>query len=62
MSRILITGSADRLSLMAAQLLISHGREVVLHARTQARVTDARAVAPGAAGALAGDLPRPVPN
>ena len=56
MSRILITGSADGLGLMAAQLLISQGHEVVLHARNQARVADARAAAPGAAGALAGDL------
>jgi NAD(P)-dependent dehydrogenase (short-subunit alcohol dehydrogenase family) len=56
MSRILITGSADGLGLMAAQLLISQGHEVVLHARNQARVADARAAAPGAAGVLAGDL------
>ena len=56
MSRILITGSADGLGLMAAQLLISQGHEVVLHARNQARVGDASAAAPGAAAALAGDL------
>ena len=56
MSRILITGSADGLGLMAAQLLISQGHEVMLHARNQARVADARAAAPGAAGVLAGDL------
>jgi NAD(P)-dependent dehydrogenase (short-subunit alcohol dehydrogenase family) len=48
MSRILITGSADGLGLMAAQLLISQGHEVVLHARNQVRVADARAAAPGA--------------
>jgi NAD(P)-dependent dehydrogenase (short-subunit alcohol dehydrogenase family) len=47
MSRILITGSADGLGLMAAQLLISQGHEVVLHARNQARVAGARAAAPG---------------
>jgi NAD(P)-dependent dehydrogenase (short-subunit alcohol dehydrogenase family) len=56
MSRILITGSADGLGLMAAQLLISQGHQVMLHARNQARAVDARAAAPGAAGALAGDL------
>jgi NAD(P)-dependent dehydrogenase (short-subunit alcohol dehydrogenase family) len=56
MSRILITGSADGLGLMAAQLLISQGHEVTLHARNQARGADARAAAPGAAGVLAGDL------
>jgi NAD(P)-dependent dehydrogenase (short-subunit alcohol dehydrogenase family) len=56
MSRILITGSADGLGLMAAQLLISQGHEVMLHARNQARAADAWAAAPGAAGVLAGDL------
>ncbi len=56
MSPILITGSADGLGLMAAQLLISQGHEVVLRARNQAQVADARAAAPGAAGVLAGDL------
>ena len=56
MSRVLITGSADGLGLMAAQLLISQGHEVMLHARNQARAADARAAAPGAAGVLAGDL------
>ncbi len=56
MSRILITGSAGGLGLMAAHLLIGQGHEVVLHVRNKARVADARAAAPGAAGALAGDL------
>lgn len=56
MSRILITGSADGLGLMAARLLIAGGHDVVLHARNDRRVADARAAAPGAAGALAGDL------
>jgi NAD(P)-dependent dehydrogenase (short-subunit alcohol dehydrogenase family) len=56
MSRILITGSADGLGLMTAQLLISQGHAVTLHGRNQARAADARAAAPGAAGALAGDL------
>jgi NAD(P)-dependent dehydrogenase (short-subunit alcohol dehydrogenase family) len=56
MSRILITGSADGLGLMAARLLIGEGHEVVLHARDDDRVRHALAAAPGAAGALAGDL------
>jgi NAD(P)-dependent dehydrogenase (short-subunit alcohol dehydrogenase family) len=55
MSRILITGSAEGLGLMAAQLLIRQGHEVTLHARNQARAADAWAAAPGAARALAGD-------
>ncbi|MEV0819799.1 SDR family NAD(P)-dependent oxidoreductase [Nonomuraea rubra] len=56
MSRVLITGSADGLGLMAAQLLIGEGHEVVLHARNARRAADAGAAAPGAAGVLTGDL------
>jgi NAD(P)-dependent dehydrogenase (short-subunit alcohol dehydrogenase family) len=56
MSRIFITGSADGLGLMAARLLIEEGHEVVLHARNEQRAQDALASAPGAAGALVGDL------
>src|SRR5258708_39066178 len=56
MSRVMITGSADGLGLMAAQLLISQGHEVVLHARNAARAREAWAAAPGAAATLVGDL------
>ncbi|GAA5049630.1 NAD(P)-dependent dehydrogenase (short-subunit alcohol dehydrogenase family) [Thermocatellispora tengchongensis] len=56
MARILITGSADGLGLMTARLLIEQRHEVVLHARNRERAADARAAAPGAAGALTGDL------
>jgi NAD(P)-dependent dehydrogenase (short-subunit alcohol dehydrogenase family) len=56
MSRILITGSADGLGLMAARLLIDEGHEVVLHARNEERAEEALASAPGAAAGLAGDL------
>jgi NAD(P)-dependent dehydrogenase (short-subunit alcohol dehydrogenase family) len=56
MSRILITGSTDGLGLMAAQLLISRGHDVVLHARNDARAEHGLAAAAGAAGALVGDL------
>jgi NAD(P)-dependent dehydrogenase (short-subunit alcohol dehydrogenase family) len=55
-SRILITGSADGLGLMAAQRLIKAGHEVVLHARNSQRAADGLVAAPGAAGALVGDL------
>jgi NAD(P)-dependent dehydrogenase (short-subunit alcohol dehydrogenase family) len=55
-TRILITGSADGLGLMAARLLIAQGHEVVLHARNPARAADARAAAPGSADVLVGDL------
>ena len=56
MARILITGSADGLGLMAAQLLASQGHDVVLHARSESRAADARAGVPEAAGAVVGDL------
>jgi NAD(P)-dependent dehydrogenase (short-subunit alcohol dehydrogenase family) len=56
MSRVFITGSADGLGLMAAELLIADGHEVFLHARSTARAEEALLSAPGAAGALVGDL------
>ena len=56
MARVLITGSADGLGLMAAQLLIADGHAVTLHARSEMRAESALASAPGAQSALAGDL------
>jgi NAD(P)-dependent dehydrogenase (short-subunit alcohol dehydrogenase family) len=56
MSRILITGSADGLGLMAGERLIDEGHDVVLHARNDRRAEDTRRAAPGAAGVLVGDL------
>ena len=56
MVRVFITGSSDGLGLMAARLLINHGHEVVLHGRNERRSRDAQAVAPGALGAVSGDL------
>ena len=56
MSKVLITGSADGLGAMAARLLIADGHAVTLHARSSNRAAEAMAAAPGAAGALAGDL------
>jgi NAD(P)-dependent dehydrogenase (short-subunit alcohol dehydrogenase family) len=56
MSRIFITGSADGLGRMAAQLLVAEGHSVVLHARSKARARDAMAAVPGAEEAIAGDL------
>jgi NAD(P)-dependent dehydrogenase (short-subunit alcohol dehydrogenase family) len=56
MGRILVTGSAQGLGLMAAQRLIAGGHEVVLHGRNPARGRDAMAAAPGAAGVVVGDL------
>jgi NAD(P)-dependent dehydrogenase (short-subunit alcohol dehydrogenase family) len=56
MSRVLITGSADGLGLIAARRLIQSGHRVVLHARSPARAAEALAAAPGAEAALVGDL------
>jgi NAD(P)-dependent dehydrogenase (short-subunit alcohol dehydrogenase family) len=56
MSRILVTGSADGLGLLAARLLVEQGHEVVLHARNPQRAGAALAAAPGARSALVGDL------
>ncbi|MEO8628530.1 MAG: SDR family NAD(P)-dependent oxidoreductase [Betaproteobacteria bacterium] len=56
MSRVFITGAADGLGLMAAQLLIGDGHKVILHARSSARAKQALAAAPGAEATVAGDL------
>jgi len=56
MARVFITGSSDGLGLMAAKLLIEQGHEVVLHGRDEARRRDALTAAPGARGAVSGDL------
>jgi NAD(P)-dependent dehydrogenase (short-subunit alcohol dehydrogenase family) len=56
MARVFVTGSSDGLGLMAGQLLIEQGHEVVLHGRNEARRRDALAAAPGANGAVSGDL------
>ena len=56
MARIFITGSADGLGLMAAQLLVEWGHEVTLHARNDARAADARRALPQAKAIVVGDL------
>jgi len=56
MARVLITGSADGLGLLAGRLLLDDGHEVVLHARNDKRAADTRAAAPGATAVLVGDL------
>jgi NAD(P)-dependent dehydrogenase (short-subunit alcohol dehydrogenase family) len=56
MARIFITGSSTGLGLMAGQLLVSQGHEVVLHGRNQQRSDEALAAAPGAMAAVTGDL------
>jgi NAD(P)-dependent dehydrogenase (short-subunit alcohol dehydrogenase family) len=56
MARVFITGSADGLGLMAGQLLADQGHKVVLHARNDARATEAKKAAPKAEDVVAGDL------
>jgi NAD(P)-dependent dehydrogenase (short-subunit alcohol dehydrogenase family) len=56
MSHIFITGSADGLGKMAAQLLVAEGHKVVLHARNKTRAAAALAAVPGAETVIVGDL------
>lgn len=56
MSRIFITGSTDGLGLMAAELLVSQGHRVALHARNDERAADARRSLPSAEAIVVGDL------
>jgi NAD(P)-dependent dehydrogenase (short-subunit alcohol dehydrogenase family) len=56
MARVLITGSADGLGLMAARLLSGEGHQVTLHARNEQRAQDARAAVPQAEAVIVGDL------
>jgi NAD(P)-dependent dehydrogenase (short-subunit alcohol dehydrogenase family) len=55
-SRVLVTGSADGLGLMAGQLLAADGHAVTLHTRNDQRADDARAALPAAEAVLVGDL------
>jgi NAD(P)-dependent dehydrogenase (short-subunit alcohol dehydrogenase family) len=48
MARVLVTGSADGLGQMAAELLVAAGHKVILHARNQERADVARSKLPGA--------------
>jgi NAD(P)-dependent dehydrogenase (short-subunit alcohol dehydrogenase family) len=56
MARIFITGSSDGLGLMTGQALADQGHEVVLHARSDARATDAKKSLPEAEAVVVGDL------
>jgi NAD(P)-dependent dehydrogenase (short-subunit alcohol dehydrogenase family) len=56
MSRIFISGSSAGLGLMAGELLIDKGHQVVLHARNAARAGDARRALPKAEAVVEGDL------
>ena len=56
MARILITGSTDGLGLANARTLVGQGHDVVLHARTRARVAALNEIADRSAGVVVGDL------
>jgi NAD(P)-dependent dehydrogenase (short-subunit alcohol dehydrogenase family) len=56
MARVFITGSADGLGKMAAELLIELGHEVVLHARSEARAEETKRRVPQAQAMVIGDL------
>lgn len=56
MARILVTGSADGLGQMAARLMVAAKHQVVLHARSAERASEALAAVPGAETAVVGDL------
>lgn len=56
MARIFITGSSDGIGLLAAEVLISQGHQVVLHARNEKRKNDTLQRIKGAEAILTGDL------
>jgi NAD(P)-dependent dehydrogenase (short-subunit alcohol dehydrogenase family) len=56
MARVFITGSADGLGLMAAEMLVHEGHAVTLHARNEQRADDVRAHLPTAESVVVGDL------
>jgi len=55
-ARVLITGSADGLGQLAAELLLDQGHKVTLHARSDERAAAAHAAVPRAAAVVVGDL------
>lgn len=56
MSRVFISGSSTGLGLMAGQLLVEQGHQVVLHGRNRARADDARRALPETHAIVIGDL------
>ena len=56
MARIFISGSSTGLGLMAGQLLLEQGHQVVLHARSETRADDAKRALPEAEAVVIGDL------
>jgi NAD(P)-dependent dehydrogenase (short-subunit alcohol dehydrogenase family) len=56
MARIFISGSSTGLGLMAGELLVSQGHQVVLHARNADRAEDTRRALPKAEAIVVGDV------
>ena len=56
MARVFISGSSTGLGLMAGQLLLEQGHQVVLHARSETRADDAKRALPEAEAIVIGDL------
>lgn len=56
MAHVFVTGSADGLGQMAAELMVAAGHKVVLHARNEERADVARSKVPGAQTVVIGDL------
>jgi NAD(P)-dependent dehydrogenase (short-subunit alcohol dehydrogenase family) len=56
MARVLITGSADGLGLMAGAILAGQGHAITLHARNDRRAADAKRELPAAEAVIIGDL------
>jgi NAD(P)-dependent dehydrogenase (short-subunit alcohol dehydrogenase family) len=56
MARVFITGSADGLGRAAAEALLEDGHEVVVHARSDARLAAVRDLVDEGAAAVVGDL------
>jgi len=56
MARVLVTGSADGLGRLAAQTLLAEGHAVVVHTRSEERITAVRDLLDRGAVAVVGDL------
>jgi NAD(P)-dependent dehydrogenase (short-subunit alcohol dehydrogenase family) len=56
MARVFITGSADGLGRAAAQTLLNHGPQVVIHAPTRDRLTAAHQLPDRGPAGVVGDL------
>jgi NAD(P)-dependent dehydrogenase (short-subunit alcohol dehydrogenase family) len=56
MARVWVTGSAEGIGRAAAEAMVADGHEVLVHGRNAARADVAHAGAPGAIGAVVGDL------